>query len=343
MKTKAEKKASAKLVRAKHKARIKAKRPAHKKLLLHPATVFLLLCVGVLLLGQSLIAKADVSDSVSYSVHGRVPAAPLTEPAVIIHPKDGDQVEGSPITLSGSCPTESYIKLYRNDIFAGTTFCTNDGTFTLQAGLSEGNNKLQAHVFNITDDEGPLSPSINIVYKLPLPPTTTGLPAKPPPSPFLISSNYSFSGFRTGTDVSWKLSIISGTGPYALNLNWGDNSESNYVLKAPGDIVVDHSYKKAGVYPTKVRAVDAIGGSGFLQVVAYVTDGNTGITGFFTPGSTSSAPQPPSESSGLYHWRWVAASAYGVVSLMTLSFWLGEQTQYLHVLHASRRGSLRQR
>jgi hypothetical protein len=142
------------------------RRPIHKKVLLHPFTLFVLLCAGVLVAGSTFRSQA-----VSYDVTATVPAPALTDPAVITQPSDGQHVTSEAITVSGSCPDDSYVKLYRAGDFAGSSLCSGNG-FSIQVSLSLGENELQARVFNLTDQEGPGSSAVQVYYDLPLPEST---------------------------------------------------------------------------------------------------------------------------------------------------------------------------
>jgi hypothetical protein len=318
------------LVRQRHKDRIKARRPDHKKFLLHPATVFLLLCTGVLLFGWTW--KASAAD---YAVRAKVPAVPLTESAEITNPKTGNHFKTKPIGISGTCPYQSYVELFRNGAFSGVTICNQDSTFfSLDTDLTAGINVLQAHVFNITDDEGPLGQPVTIYYDPPQPPQQI-LPAqKPDNQPFRLSSDYKHRGFAVNEEISWQLVISGGSGPYAFNVKWGDGNESNYVQKDNSPLEINHNYNKAGIYDVKIQGVDVIGSQAFLQLSALVTqDRNALIT-----GTSSGGPKLPlnlSQQSALV-WLW---PSYAIVVAMVFSFWLGEMQQ-LHIL-AHRGGRIR--
>lgn len=132
--------------------------PLHKRIALHPVTVLVLLCVGVFIVGSTFKAGAD-NLTVTAAVHAAVP----TEPAVITSVSDQQHVTDQEIDVAGTCPADTYVKIYRNDEFAGVSQCDN-GAFHVPVSLTPGANKLQARVFNITDDEGPQSPPITIYY-----------------------------------------------------------------------------------------------------------------------------------------------------------------------------------
>jgi hypothetical protein len=324
MKTQSVNRARAKLVKQRHKARIKAKRPPHKRFLLHPATVFVLLGSGVLLFGWTLKTFA-----VDYTVNATIPAGFLTEPAVITSPTDGQRYKTKPIAVAGTCPYQSYINLYRNGVYSGTALCNPDGTFGLLSDLSLGANILQTHVFNVTNDEGPLSGAITVYYEPPAPTTVTA--AKPsastPAAAFALSGEYQYHGYKVGEEANLKVSISGGIGPYALHMAWGDGSESNYVQMGTKPVVATHTYSKAGSYSIKINGVDGSGATAFLQTTALITNDKHALIASPTNKPTSSS----SIASRLHSWLWLLWPTYASLILMAISFWLGEREE-LYIL-----------
>ena len=133
-------------------------RKLHKRILLHPLSVLVLLCFGVLLVGATLRTHAD-----TYDVTATVPAPLPTDPAVITSYNDQEHVSSASASVSGTCPDQSYVKLFINNTLAGVSSCTS-GTFVVNTTLTPGTNVLQARVYNITNNEGPASPPITIYY-----------------------------------------------------------------------------------------------------------------------------------------------------------------------------------
>jgi hypothetical protein len=308
---------------ARQKAKIKARRSTHKRILLHPAAIFMLLCTGVLLFGWTWKANASgPTDTVSYSVHARIPAAPLTDPAIITSPSDGQHVDAVPINVAGTCPADSYVKLYRNTIFSGVAIC-DSGTFTIQTDLFVGANSLQARVFNITDDEGPTGNIVTVYYDPPQlaqssPPQSPS--SSPASQPFLITSDYSYKGYLAGQTVSWQVNVSGGSTPYGFTVDWGDGHSDTYVLEHAGTLTAEHAYKSAGLYIVKLQATDGLGDHAYLQSVNIIR--NSKSPSISIGGSTISLS--PSQK---YQWAWLAWPAYGVLLLMVLSYLLGEQQE----------------
>ncbi|MET0779490.1 MAG: hypothetical protein ABWY71_01510, partial [Candidatus Saccharimonadales bacterium] len=140
------------------KAPIKHARPLHKRVLLHPFSIMVVLCAGVILAGSTYRSLAA-----SYGVTASVSAAPVTGPAVIATPLDSQHVGSQHLTVTGTCPASAYVKLYRGAAFSGTSNCTAS-VFQVQTTLLPGVNQLQAKVYNVTNDEGPASAPITVYF-----------------------------------------------------------------------------------------------------------------------------------------------------------------------------------
>ncbi len=310
------------------KSKIRRSQPIHKRFLLHPATIMVLLVAGVFIAGWTYHAVAA-----SYSVTAKIPAPPLTEGAVITTPADGYVATSSPITVSGTCPDNSYVTLIRNGSPSGTAWCTGN-TFSIDTSLSVGSNILQAQDYNITDDPGPATPSITITYQPPIAPpppssggttpgsgTTTGQTA----SPLTLQSTYHYRAYPVGSEIVWNVSISGGIPPYIARVAWGDGKSDTTSVPRAGTFSIEHTYTKPGYYAFKVYAQDARGNTAMLQLVAFIRA--TGAAG----GITTPRPGAPSFSwlenvlNGLGGWLWLAWPTYITVVLMAASFWLGEQ------------------
>jgi hypothetical protein len=137
---------------------IRTGRALHKRVLLHPFTVMVLLCAGVLITGTTIRSFA-----VSYDVTATVPAPLPGSPAVITSPTDQQHFSTTPIAVTGTCPPQSYVKLSRNGAFSGVSQCVNQ-SFQIQTDLSLGANQLAAQVYSLTDQAGPAGASIAAYY-----------------------------------------------------------------------------------------------------------------------------------------------------------------------------------
>jgi hypothetical protein len=156
------------------KRRIRRARPVHKRILLHPVSILVLLCAGVLITGWTIRSFAD-----SLTVSATVEAPAPSSPATITSPVDQTHFTSTPITVSGSCVPNSYVELYRNSSFSGVANCgAGDTSYQISTGLSLGSNDLYTRIFSITDNEGPQSSQITVFYDQPAPPPV--VPSAPP-------------------------------------------------------------------------------------------------------------------------------------------------------------------
>ncbi len=305
-------------------------------MLANPLAVFLLLCVGVFLSGWTLKAKgADIR--VTAAVHG--PA--VTSPAVIMAPANRQHFKSIPITVSGSCPVNAaYVEIFRNDVMGGSALCDGSGDFQLSVSLFSGRNDLAAHVFNVTDDEGPVSPTVTVYYDAPNPPPpashqpnsgsssgSSGAGSNTAVAPLSLTTAFLYKGYYIGQKVVWPLRIGGGTPPYALNVNWGDGQSDVISRGVAGDFNISHTYSARGGYKNsytiKVNAADSAGQKAFLQFFVIVNSQTAvgPVGGIFS--------KPPPSLPGSHRWLWLAWPAYTVVLIMFVSYWLGEREELI--------------
>jgi hypothetical protein len=319
----------------------------------------ILLCVGVFLLSWTNFVTADgpypgpVTNS--YTVHASVPGPPPSQPATIESPADAATFTTTPITVTGSCPQNTYETLYRNGAFSGVALCDDTGSYQLQMDLFAGTNQIQARDFSLTDVPGPISNIVSVTYTPPTPPpgssssssgssasssstttsgnsssaTNTGGPVAPS-EPLIFKTNFTYQGQYTGTAATWQLDIEGGTAPYAISVDWGDGSHSLISQPHAGLFSIDHTYKKAGGYKgsyvIKFSASDANGTQAFLQLLAIVNNppGATGSTQH-KPLTGAFSSTTPAYLAQIMKYVW---PGYGIVVLMLTSFWLGERREY---------------
>ena len=329
-KTKKRPKRLAKSPKNRYKSVIKRRRPVHKKILLHPSTIFVLIIFGGWLIFSSLRVSAS-----SFTVTATVPAPLLTAPAVITSPADQSHFTTEPITVSGTCPLVSYVELYDNGGFSGVVNCSSGGTFSLQTQLVSGTNVLSAEVFNITDNEGPTSPNVTVYYTPPTQPVTTTQPTMPTKpvvktSPltstqsFVLRSSFSYQINAINQVIPIPLTIVGGTAPYGLTINWGNGQVSTAVRSSSGTFQISHSYSQANglqYYQITIQAVDSAGQSAFIQVM-------TVVRGKAVAVAATAKPNKPSLLTTIHHWLWLVWVFYLMIILMILSYWLGERDEY---------------
>jgi hypothetical protein len=322
----------------------------------YPTLFMIVLCVGVFLASWTRFVTADViTQSASYTVGLSVPGPAPTVAATIDTPSEGATFTDLPIDLGGTCPLNTYVTLYRNGAFSGVSICDAGGKWSLQTGLFEGANELQARVFSQTDVPGPMSASVNVYYNPPVPPAPQpGEPIEPAANqpnrsstgqstgggsstvtPLLFKTTYSYKGHYTGTQTTWQLTLEGGVPPYAISVDWGDGTRDLISRSQPGAFSLKHTYYKRGEYKghyvIKLTATDAYGTKTFLQLITIVNDppANGGAGGGISshlPGAGSG--QSPNYLQGIMRYIW---PGYAIVLLMLTSFWLGERREYYHL------------
>ncbi len=325
----------------------RSKRSLHRRFLFHPATLMVILLAGVLIAGWTYEVIADTI------ISSTIEAPSLQSGATITSPADGSATSTSPITVSGACPLNSYVKLYRNSGFSGVAWCTEAQTWQIVTDLFNGQNALLAQDYNATDEPGPTTAGIDVTYNPIIssstnsssssssvsspsspssPRTTTKAPTETTNLPLLVISDFHYQTFSVNGNFSWSISIKGGRPPYDVLIDWGDKSTSSLPIPTDPTISIRHHYQSTGYFPIIVRSTDSTGASATLQLAALIQRPGTGI---FNP--TVSTPKA-SQGSGLSgflentkKWLWLAAPVYAVVVLMLISFWLGERTEYANI------------
>lgn len=330
--------------------KVKSSRPVHKRVLLHPVTVLVLLCVGVFIIGWTYQVIAD-----NFTVSAVVPAASLEQGAMITYPADGAILTQTPTIVRGLCPQNSYVKLYDNGLFSGVDICSSAGTFQIEIDLFNGQNVLLAKDFNITDQQGPVTPSITVTYQPKQPATnppvnhktggstyTNKAGVSPEVPPLLLISDFHYQTSVIGRNFSWAIGIQGGVPPYAVTIQWGDGQTSTATYQKPVVFQITHKYSRQGYYVVKVDATDAGGNHRLLQLAALVK--LFGAPGIVSAGVSASAT--PAKQNVLIAlialladtqgWLWVAWPSFIIVVLMIVSFWLGERKEYQDILKRQR-------
>lgn len=323
------------------KKQIRQTRPIHKKIFLHPISILVLLCIGVLL---CFLTWQTVASTIFVSA--TIPAAPLTVGAEINYPTDNEYFTETPINLSGICEVNSYIKLYDNGLFSGVAWCSSMDSFVIQTDLYSGENTLVAQDYNVTNQEGPVTPAITVNY---VPSVSSGSSSNStsgsqttstsvttqnsttPVMPVVLTSDFQYQTFVTQQAFTWQVSVSGGQPPYTVLINWGDGTTSTQYYNTDPLINLKHVYKKAGYYAIKVTTSDSTGRSRLLQLAALIKLPNsTGILTKTSTASTNNKPVPEITSPLYNNFKYLLLiwPAFIIIALMVLSFWLGEREKY---------------
>lgn len=285
---------------------------------------FALLLVGVLLLGLSWATQAAVPavnpQSGSVGLTGTVRGPAPTTGAVIVSPRTGAHVTSTPITVSGTCPPNTFVSILKNQVFAGATTCEDDGTFSLLIDLFAGSNELVARVSDALGQYGPNSNVVVVFYDVP----ATGTTVSPLGRQLFLESAYYVLGVDPKQILTRTVTIVGGVGPYAMSWDWGDGSSDLSSHAQEGPVSAGHAYERPGTYRVIVRVTDAVGNSAFLQLI-------TVVNGPVAPYGATGGKGLGSLPGGLI----TAWPLLGLALLMVGFFWLGQMRIMAKLRHKS--------
>jgi hypothetical protein len=281
----------------------------------------LILAVLALLMFAPEMTEAQTQSSASGAVGltAVVPADAPAEPPTILSPTNGTSSRESTVTVRGSCKTGLIVRVYRNDIFSGSGLCEG-GAYSIIIDLFGGRNSLTAKSFDALDQSSPVSNTVDVQSV-----TDVEVAA---PSKVILSSVFASRGSQSGNEFSWPFTLGGGTGPYAVTIDWGDDTIEPISVSFAGDFIAKHIYKLAGIYKVTVKAVDSRGATSYFQVVA-VSSGE--IKGAISAESNVNTAAPALRIIGgsLFYW-WAFPMAFFAAAS---TFWLGKR----HENHRLRR------
>ena len=276
--------------------------------------------VGIMLVGFSISTLVEASpgpQAESVSLTGTVPQAPPKTGATIDKPTNNQHFATSPITVSGTCPADTLVEIFKNDIFAGSATCEKNGTYSVEIDLLYGKNVLTAQVFDVLNQAGPTSSPVTVFYDAVPPPSASLSALNFLGTQLLIHTEAVYRGGFPGQTLNVPISLLGGIGPYAVSIDWGDGSKSiiprsdNSIFNAP------HIFKKAGTYKITIEVTDSSGQVAFLTVAAIVNGQPAVIAGTNTSGNAKT-----SLSKLIVLWP-----LFAILATMVVSFWLGEKRE----------------
>jgi hypothetical protein len=278
----------------------------------------LVFLVGLILTGFTISGIASGStpytgpEGGSIGLSGVVPTKPPTTAAVITSPKDGQHFRDSPVTIGGTCPDGTLIEIYKNDIFAGSVGCDSN-KFSIDIDLLFGSNKISAIVYDVLNQAGPASNTITIFYDSALPNTQPISLLNLSGAQLLLSTDAVYRGSFPGQDLNVPITIIGGTPPYAVNVQWGD--ANNKVIQRSDNLTFNapHTYKKAGTFKITLQASDNKQQEAFLTVAAIVNG---------QPTNLAASGNKKAVNKLLVLWP-----LYAICTTLVVSFWLGERRE----------------
>lgn len=266
------------------------------------------------------VALAAATDPVTgqEGIYAVVPAPVPTSAPRITNLAGGSIITSSdPLSLQGNCPPQTLVKVYKNNVFAGSTFCQS-GSFSLKIDLFFGANSLTLTSYNANDVAGPSSTPLPVTLSVP---AVNGVrsPASAA-NQLVITSDAYYKGVKVSTPQQWTLTIQGGQAPYAVDIGWGDGTSDLISRGTGGSFTVQHTYQKAGSgnppsYTLTAQATDQTGLKSFLQLSNIVSGNQTGVVSSLHHGY---------DLSRAIRLAW--QSLLGLL-LIILAFWLGERRE----------------
>lgn len=233
------------------------------------------------------------------------PAAPPSVGATISVPTNGATLSTSPFEVTGICSGDLLVKLFKNNVFAGSAVCNNN-SFSITTDLFSGSNELVARVFDALDQEGPVSNLVTVNYA-----NNTATPDIA--NRIQLTSNYAKRGANPNESLIWPIIISGGTGPYAISVDWGDTKTTLYSTANSGQFNIEHKYQNSGIYKVTITAVDANNVTAFLQVVAVAN-------GPLSQVSTTGGAAEQKEVVTKVLWQPTVA----ILPFVVITFWVGK-------------------
>lgn len=272
----------------------------------------------LLAFGLAPLALAATQDG-SVGIEGVIPADPPSQAPTINIPSNGQNFNTLPINVSGLCKSDLLVQVFKNNIFAGSVTCAG-GSYSMQIDLFDGKNDLVARQYDALNQASPDSNLVSVTF-------STGFAASGPR--LSLTTLYAKRGADPGTVLTWPITLSGGKGPYAISIDWGDQSKTDLISRAePGNIDLEHTYNKSGIYNIVIKATDSSGQTAFLQVVGVA---NGPIQQSAAGGNTITATTP-----ALPIFFWIILALLFPILLST--FWLGKKHQLQKIRDNLRRG-----
>ena len=277
----------------------------------------LLLVVGVVL--SIVTVHADSGPGYgSIGLSGTMPGEPPKTAATIDTPVSQQHFSASPVPVSGTCPVNTLVEVFKNDIFAGSVACSTSGNYSVDVDLLIGQNLLKAKVYDSLNQPGPDSNFVTIFYD--------ALPAQASSvtslnlggTQLLLNTDAVYRGVFPGQELTIPVSILGGTPPYAVNVQWGDSTNKIVPRNDTLTFNVSHAYSKPGTYKITLQASDGQSRVAYLTVAAIVNG---------TPVISFASTTPTNKISKVL----VLWPLYTAMVAIVVSFWLGEKREK-HIL-----------
>lgn len=287
----------------------------------YASLAILVLLMGIVLTGFSFSAASASGPTPgpaagSVGLIGEVPETPPKTGATITTPGANQHFSTTPVTVSGSCPNNTLVEVFTNNVFAGSTPCQN-GAYSLQIDLLFGSNSLTAQVFDADNQGGPVSNTVQAFFdQTPPAPSSLG-PINFSGSQLILETNAIYRGVFPGQALNVPITIIGGVPPFAVHVEWGDSNQNNIPRSNNSVFNATHTYQKPGTYKIIIEATDSQGQVAFLTTSAIVNGQSAAAASTNKNGSS-----PNIVNKLLVLWP-----LYAIALTLVVSFWAGERRE----------------
>ena len=222
----------------------------------YPMLFLLILIVGVILGVSSVSAGTPGPESGSVNLSGTLPKNPPTVAATITSPSQQQHFTSSPITVEGTCPADTIVEVFKNNIFGGSVPCVN-GHYSVKVDLLNGRNVIMAKVYDVLNQAGPDSNKVVVFYDNRFQQGAALAPLNFGGAQLLLNTDAIYRGIFPEHELDVPINIIGGTAPYAVNVQWGDLSNKIVPRKNNLAFNATHVYHKPGTYQITIQATDS--------------------------------------------------------------------------------------
>ncbi len=290
----------------------------------HEQTSYVLLALLLFAVGIALsFYTANASDLTwtrplpkggSIGITGTMPGKPPTTAAVISTPKNDQRFTTSPVEITGTCPANTLVEIFRNNIFAGSTICDENGKFTISVDLLSGANAFVARVYDALNQAGPDSNTVTVYFDFTASAANGVRSLDTGAAPMILITDTVYRGVFPNKEMTMPISVLGGVPPYAINVLWGDTKNNLYPRADNQEFRAAHTYAKPGIYQVALQGTDSQGRVAFLTVAAIVNGQPDPVI--------ANAEKKDTLPQLLALWP-----LYTAAVAMVVSFWLGEKRQ----------------
>lgn len=309
------------------------------------AALFFLLCATALtVLFAQHLASADAQTG-SIQLTGVVKGQPPDLAPVVSSPINDQHLTQKITLVAGTCLEDTYIEVYRNGMFAGMTVCNTNGQFSVDISLVPGRNILSVRIRDALGQYGPDAQKVTVYYDVGLVGTsdhTNGIA-----TPLVIYLEATQWGTNIDQELDLRYSVAGGFSPYTVSIDWDDDTPSSLINhETEGTFTAKHQFDNSGLLHVWLTVIDGSGDTSSVQTVVAVVGRGTNVVGSLADGicvvgkpgnnlrvklSSDLSKLDLANCSTKQHEQTfadVALPVVGVATVMTASFWLGEQLIY---------------